>query len=238
MARQVPVAQLKGLSRDVAFAKLLSVAKLLPSPEAAADEEAQQFIRLLWDIAWKQGDALAPDGVAWQLHHSRPLNSPVRRMAAAAALFSGLRDLLCDVEHLALTPGHAWFERVTKRIEAHCEWPFWNQRLSFSSQADEEHPLALLGATRIAAIITNVIFPFVAAEDALPHEAVLYLPPEEISAPMRLTALHLFGRDHNPAAFYADNGLLQQGLLQVYLDFCLNAAPDCEACLLSRSLRT
>jgi hypothetical protein len=54
---------------------------------------------------------------------------------------------------------------------------------------------------------------------------------------MRLTALHLFGRDHNPAVFYADNGLLQQGLLQVYLDFCLNAAPDCEACTLCQSLR-
>jgi hypothetical protein len=237
LARQVPVAQLKGLSRDAAFAKLLSVAKLLPSPEVAVDEEAQQFIRLLWDIAWKQGDALVPDGVTWQLHHSRPLNSPVRRLAAAAALFSGLRDLLCDVEHLALTPGDAWFERVTKRLEAHCEWSFWNQRLSFSSQPDEKHPLAVLGATRIAAIITNVIFPFVAAEDALPHEAVLYLPPEEISAPMRLTALHLFGRDHNPAVFYSDNGLLQQGLLQVYLDFCLNAAPDCEACTLCQSLR-
>jgi len=59
-----------------------------------------------------------------------------------------------------------------------------------------------------------------------------------VSAPMRLTALHLFGRDHNPAAFYADNGLLQQGLLQIYLDFCLNAGPDCEGCSLCQTLQT
>ena len=52
---------------------------------------------------------------------------------------------------------------------------------------------------------------------------------------MRLTALHLFGRDHNPA-LYSDSGLLQQGLLQVYLDFCLNARPGCDACALCQAL--
>ena len=237
LARRVPVAQLKGLSRDAAYAKLLTVARLLPSPESAVDDEARLFIRNLWDIAWKQGDESLPDDLEWQLHHSRPQNSPVRRIAAASLLFSGLRDLLCDVEHLASSPGSAWFDHVTKRIESHCEWPFWNQRLTFASPPAPEHTLALLGEARIAAIITNVIFPFVAAEDALPHESILYLPPEAVSAPMRLTAFHLFGRDHNPVAFYADNGLLQQGLLQVYLDFCLNAAPDCEGCALWQSLR-
>jgi hypothetical protein len=238
LARLVPVAQLKGLSRDAACAKLLAVARLLPSPDVARDEESRQFIRSLWDIAWKQGDELLPGDLEWHLHNSRPQNSPVRRIAAASALFSGLRDLLCDVEHLASTPGHAWFAQVSQRIESHCEWPLWNQRLSMGSSSDEEHSVALLGKARIAAIITNVIFPFVAVEDVLPQEAILYLPPEEVSAPMRLTALHLFGRDHNPAAFYADNGLLQQGLLQIYLDFCLNAGPDCEGCSLCQTLQT
>ena len=237
LARLVPVAQLKGLSRDAACSKLLAVARLLPSPESAADDEARLFIRKLWDIAWKQGDERLPSDLEWHFHNSRPQNSPVRRIMAASSLFSGLRDLLCDVEHLASTPGSAWFERVTKRIESHCEWPFWNQRLTFASLPADGHSVALLGESRISAITTNVIFPFVAAEDALPQESILYLPPEEVSAPMRLTACHLFGRDHNPAAFYADNGLLQQGLLQVYLDFCLNAAPDCEGCALWQSLR-
>lgn len=237
LARLVPVVQLKGLSREAACAKLLAVAHLLPSPDVAADEEARQFIRNLWDIAWKQGDELLPSDLEWHLHNSRPQNSPVRRIAAAAALFSGLRDLLCDVEHLALTFGQNWFRQVTQRLESHCDWPIWNQRLTLGSPPDEGHPVALLGEARIAAIITNVIFPFVAAEDALPQEAILYLHPEEVSAPMRLTALHLFGRDHNPSVFYADNGLLQQGLLQIYLDFCLNAGPDCEGCALCQTLR-
>ena len=52
---------------------------------------------------------------------------------------------------------------------------------------------------------------------------------------MRLTALHLFGRDHNPA-LYASDGLYLQGLLQIYLDFCLNAKPGCEDCGLRKAL--
>jgi hypothetical protein len=83
----------------------------------------------------------------------------------------------------------------------------------------------------------NVALPFAAAAESSPHCAVNHLPPEDMSAPMRLTALHLFGRDHNPAALYADNGLLQQGLLQVYTDFCLNAQPDCAGCSLCDALR-
>ena len=237
LARLVPVSQLKGLSREAATARLLTVSRLLPTPDVGVDEESRQFIRNLWDIAWKQGDERLPEDLEWHLHHIRPLNSPVRRMAAAAALFSGLRDLLCDIEHLSHAPGEDWFDHVTQRMESHCAWPFWNQRLTFSSSPDEKHSFSLLGESRIAAIITNVIFPFVAAEGALPQEAILYLPPEEVSAPMRLTALHLFGRDHNPAVYYADNGLLQQGLLQIYLDFCIDARPNCEGCTLCQTLQ-
>ena len=116
-----------------------------------------------------------------------------------------------------------------------CAWPFWNTRLTLAS-APEHKETALLGDSRAAAIVTNVVLPFAAAEESLPDGALDRLPPEDLSAPMRLTALHLFGRDHNPA-LYADNGLLQQGLLQIHLDFCLSARPGCDACALCASLQ-
>ena len=71
----------------------------------------------------------------------------------------------------------------------------------------------------------------------MPQGVLDRLPPEDLAAPMRLAALHLFGRDHNPA-LYADSGLLQQGLLQIHLDFCLNAKPGCDACALCTALAT
>jgi hypothetical protein len=236
LARLVPVAQLKGFSRDGAFARLLAAARLLPDPEVAMDEEARKVIRSLWDLAWKHGEEVMAGELEWRFHHTRPQNAPVRRLAAAALLFSGLRDLLCDVEALATTSDATWFLHVRDRLALYTEWPFWNQRLTFASPLDPAHPHVLLGKGRLAAIITNVILPFVAAEGRLPQEAICYLPPEDISSPMRLTATHLFGRDHNPAVFYADNGLLQQGLLQVHLDFCLTAASECEGCTLCQTL--
>ena len=90
-----------------------------------------------------------------------------------------------------------------------------------------------MGRGRAGAIVANVIAPFALAEgrtSTLPD----WLPPEDISEPVRLTAFRLFGRDHNPAAFYSTNGLLIQGLLQIHRDYCLQMHPDCGECDLAK----
>ena len=88
-----------------------------------------------------------------------------------------------------------------------------------------------MGRGRAAAILANVIAPFALAEERT-EDVPDWLPPEDVSEPVRLTAFRLFGRDHNPAAFYSDNGLLIQGLLQVHRDYCLRHHPDCAVCRL------
>lgn len=233
LARLLPVASL-GVSRETAYARLLGAARLLPQPEAAADPESQRFIRTLWDLWWRESSAELPDGVMWRLHNLRPQNAPARRLAAAACLFSGMFTVRHELDRLPAVGGTAWHAQALGCLTTRCDWPFWNNRLTLAS-APERKATALLGASRAAAIVTNVLLPFAAAEDALPDGALDHLPPEDLSAPMRLTALHLFGRDHNPA-LYADNGLLQQGLLQIHLDFCLSAKPGCEACGLCAAL--
>lgn len=89
-----------------------------------------------------------------------------------------------------------------------------------------------IGRGRAAAILANVIAPFAMAEGRLP-EAPDWLPAEDVSEPVRLTAFRFFGRDHNPSALYLNNGLLIQGLLQVRRDHCLQVHPDCDACRLA-----
>ena len=88
-----------------------------------------------------------------------------------------------------------------------------------------------VGRGRAAAILANVIVPFAIAEGRL-WEAPSWLPAEDVSSPVRLTAFRLFGRDHNPAVLYATNGLRIQGLIQIRRDFCLTIHPDCEQCSL------
>jgi len=237
LARLLPASAFAGASREITFARLLGTARLLPQPDIATDDEGQRFIRALWNFWWRESNETLPEAITWRLHNLRPQNAPARRLAAAACLFSGTSNVLNDLDRLAGESGLRWHSQALDCFEARCRWPFWNRRLAFSSTPDATQDIALLGGSRAAAILTNVALPFAAAEGDLPPDVLEHLPPEDLSAPMRLTALHLFGRDHNPA-LYAANGLLQQGLLQIHLDFCLNAKPGCDACALCRTLQS
>lgn len=138
----------------------------------------------------------------------RPNNSPERRLENAAWLFTAT-----PVMKLA---------RATDFSESACR-----------SMLDAMCGKHYVGKGRAGAILANVIVPFALAAE---HVSSLpdWLPPEDLSAPVRLTAFRLFGRDHNPAAFYARNGLLVQGLLQVHRDCCLRFHPICMGCRLAR----
>lgn len=235
LARLLPVTAL-GLSRETAYVRLLGVARLLPQPDVAPDEAGGRFIRDLWNLWWREAAGTNSDEpFVWHASGLRPQNAPVRRLAAAAALFSGPSDVLCDLDRVADGNGAAWLSRVRACLESRCQWPFWNHRLAFSSEPDEARDIALLGDSRADAIVINVAVPFAAAEGRLPSDVLDHLPTEDVSSPMRLAAHHLLGRDHNPA-LYARDGLLQQGLLQIHLDFCLNARPGCDDCALCRAL--
>lgn len=147
--------------------------------------------------------------VPWRTANVRPANSPARRISAAAALFAGaLPELLlrlgtCD---LATREGQKEAQKI----------------LCASG---------LIGANRAAAMLANVVTPFALAEMRL-ERVPDWLCPEDLCAPVKLTAFRLLGRDHNPA-LYSGNGLLIQGLIQIHREFCLSAHPDCGNCALT-----
>ena len=148
----------------------------------------------------------------WDRTGIRPRNTPERRLSSAAEIFTSTPTLL--------------FAEASEFTPRAC-------RTMVKLMCGERY----LGGGRAAAILANVVLPFALAEDrisALPD----WLPPEDLSEPVRLTAFRLFGRDHNPAAFYSGNGLLIQGLLQIHRDYCLQVHPDCAACTLDFTPRT
>jgi len=147
----------------------------------------------------------------WDRLGCRPWNAPEERLSRAAEVFTGTPTL--DL------------------VEAN----------DFTSRGCREMIAAMtagnyMGKGRAAAVLANVIAPFALAEGRL-AEVPDWLPPEDISNPVRLTAHRLFGRDHNPAAYYAKNGLLIQGLLQIHREFCLRHHPDCNNCDLQKNTR-
>jgi hypothetical protein len=92
-----------------------------------------------------------------------------------------------------------------------------------------------MGAGRAAAMLANVVIPFALAEGWLAR-VPQWLCPEDVCAPVRLTAYRILGRDHNPA-LYAWNGLLLQGLLHIHREFCICARPGCAGCRLVEAAR-
>lgn len=142
--------------------------------------------------------------VEWDMRNVRPGNSPQKRLAAAARFFgNGQMEQLMDLTDFS--------PNGCRKI------------LSLLGRS------GLMGRARASAVLASALVPIAIAERriAAPPE---WLPPEDLSSPMRLTAFRMLGRDHNPAAFYLNNGLRMQGLLQIHREFCLELYPDCKNC--------
>lgn len=147
----------------------------------------------------------AAEFAEWNRSNVRPWNRPDVRLRAAAAFFT--RVPLWQLLELNDFSAAGCAEMLHRLM-------------------DGNH----LGCGRAAAILANVLVPLALAEGRI-SDIPTWLPPEEdVSAPVRLTAFRLFGRDHNPTVLYAANGVRIQGLIQIHRNFCLQIHPDCETC--------
>ncbi|MFC1498829.1 DUF2851 family protein [Verrucomicrobiota bacterium] len=220
------------------YSLLLGVAGLLPTGTSSRwDNETRSFVRNLWDHWWKlqskwESQRL-PSGT-WVLSGLRPQNHPRRRLAAAAAIFTRKTSLSTQLTALSTSDPKAWFYYAEALLQNNNEIiDYWKYHLSFSGKR-QSFETVLLGSRRIAAILSNVIVPFVSASGIFVKPLLALLPPEEDNSLVRQTAFSLFGCDHNPALYR--NGLRQQGLLQIFHDFCLNNKTDCKKCRLVNTL--
>ena len=227
LAKAMPVAELNEHSKldtTTAFAILLGIADLMPTKLSAdATETGRAYLRTLWDIWWKHRDRYRTrclDATDWTTHNLRPQNHPIRRIAAAANLACRHASLNNDVRHCQHDDPQRWLKQLDAWLNIEDATGFWQTHLNLNAAA---RPATgrLIGQRRRAAMLTNVIVPFLAAE-AFPISPLLrYLPPEQDSHSIKLCATALFGTDHNPAEYR--HGILQQGLIQVFHDAIVNA---------------
>jgi hypothetical protein len=221
------------------YALLCGVAGLLPAKAGARwDEDTRSFVRQTWDIWWKQQarwQTVIMPRKSWSLTGLRPQNHPLRRIMAAAELFAqkqGLTDILRGLRAAVST---SWNQTVMELLERSGTDGYWGWRLGLAGSRRTQ-PVALIGAGRATAILTNVVIPWLTAQaDGESLRTVLHdLPAEEDNSLLRQTAFNLFGRDFNPALY--STGLCQQGLLQIFHDFCLHAHAGCQDCAFPRAL--
>lgn len=241
LARLVPVSLLReesGLDPLTAYALLAGAAGLLPAQFSQKwDRETKTWVRKVWDAWWKHNSAWAGREMSrseWRLSGLRPQNHPARRIMAAAGLFCAERQFSERVKSVDIHAANAVEQFTALLATGAAGAAYWPHRLALGGRPTRSQS-ALVGETRAAAIVLNVIAPFLAASGVELCASLLdKIPPEQDNAVIRRAALALLGPDHNPAVYSA--GIYKQGLIQVFQDFCMNDDSACASCPLPQAL--
>ncbi|MFP4056899.1 MAG: DUF2851 family protein [Candidatus Brocadiia bacterium] len=241
---------------DAVEALLFGMAGLLPpdlsdhpDPEAGA---RVRDLRGLWDsLGGDLGDETL-DPAQWSFDGTRPVNFPTRRLGALAAL---------TARHLATGPARALRQalgpaagrlaprELARRRAQLLEFfrslshPFWNARTRFGARP-MRRPARLVGADRAHTIIVNAILPILLYQarrdgerpfEELLHQLYVSYPKLPSTSITRFMALRLFGREERGVELLR-SARRQQGLYQLYTDFCDSERPTCDRCPLVRLL--
>ena len=89
--------------------------------------------------------------------------------------------------------------------------------------------MAILGESRVTDILANVFFPVWFSEDECVWTDYQKLPSRLTNRKVETAATRLFGDDPRRATLLKSVAH-QQGLLQIYEDFCLQDHSDCGEC--------
>jgi hypothetical protein len=106
--------------------------------------------------------------------------------------------------------------------------PFWKFHYTLTAEASPK-AMALIGESRVAEILANVLFPFWFSENVDVWPGYSKLAARLSNRRLQTAATRLFGSDPRRSQFLK-TVLHQQGLLQIYEDFCMQDNSDCAQC--------
>jgi hypothetical protein len=223
LAQRLPLKILRdGLTNVEAL--LFGLAGFLEAPDLAAyKKDTRSYVRGLWDHWWPHRDAmqrLVLPRKTWQMSGTRPLNHPHRRLAALALLACHWPKLRRAVDK----PGAAGVRKFFAAL-AH---PFWERHYTLTSKS-AARPMALLGDSRITDILANVFYPLWSLQTQSIWPEYLKLSAPLSNRRSETAATRLFGGNERRRQFLKAVAY-QQGLLQIYEDFCLQDNSDCGQC--------
>jgi Protein of unknown function (DUF2851) len=215
---------------ESAEALLFGLAGFLESADPAKNLlPPSHYAAALWTHWWKmRGElhslVLAPEH--WKLSGNRPANHPHRRLGTLAVLASRWSEFRKQSDDL--TKVCRWLEELSH--------PFWDFHYTLHSEPVLV-PLALLGRSRIKDILANVLFPLVSFSESTDWESFKQVRAELGNKHLELAGLRLFGDQHRAHGFTRFL-FQQQGLLQIFEDFCLANRNDCRDCRFPRLIQT
>jgi hypothetical protein len=216
LAQRIPQ---KLASSSTGEALLFGIAGFLEKPQPPGDP-ARAELRSLWQDWWKLRAAhahLVLPRTSWQLAGLRPANHPLRRLAALVVIARQWHEVFPAIQS-------GDFARLSAALTA-IRHPFWSHHTSFSSKTTSPE-MALLGTDRIREIYVNLVLPLLSIQGSTPawHE----LPASPANSTSRIVVARLFRGETPPRL--PRKLFVQQGLLQIYQDFCQREPDDCHTC--------
>ncbi|MDQ2868592.1 MAG: DUF2851 family protein [Verrucomicrobiota bacterium] len=223
LAQRLPLARLLKNRAD-AEALLFGVAGFLDAPDLAAMRQpTRSYVRGLWDRWWKMREEnarLVLPRAIWKFGGARPLNHPHRRLGALATLVREWKK----------------FEALLRKGErgkiadflGSLPHDFWSTHYTLAAKSASSAS-ALIGESRVAEIFANVIYPIALADGRDIWPEYRTLRAQLANRPLRTAAARLFATDARQRDFLK-SVVGQQGVLQIYEDFCLRDQSDCAAC--------
>ena len=238
MTQRLPLRSLREDTSDIE-SMLFGIAGFLRMADLDIYKRStREYVRQLWDGWWPHRDELQRlilPAQVWRLSSTRPLNHPQRRLAALAILACEWPRLQRALGKSATSTAKDFFETL--------DHPFWNFQYTLTSKTSQKK-MSLIGDARVADILANVLFPFWLAHDVDPSGSLgknvwaeyEKLPAQLSNRRLETGATRLFGGDPRRKEFLKTVAH-QQGLLQIYEDFCMQDNSDCAQCPFPEQLK-
>jgi hypothetical protein len=223
VAQRLPWNKLRAMTPPERLAHLFGLAGFLPDENVSRlRSEPRAWLRELWEMWWKARGALdyalLPRS-QWKLAGLRPLNRPERRLAALAQIIPRVPELLAAMR---IRDGDG-FARTLLAIRD----PFWEKHATLTG-AELSTPCRLLGEERVHDMLINVFWPMVSLEDPEAARLALRQFSAASNGSARVASQRLLIAALTPKQ--AREALVQQGLLQIFRDYCLTDCSRCQAC--------
>ncbi|MEY4484207.1 MAG: hypothetical protein RL693_1659 [Verrucomicrobiota bacterium] len=192
------------------------------------EPETRLYLRTIWSQWWKQRAAYAewllpPNQPVWQIAGARPGNHPQRRIGALSAMLQQWKRVFAPLRDV-----RSWSRKDFTKTLLSLEHDYWNQHYTLLAPPGKA-PVALIGKSRVQEMLANVAYPLLVPEDEKLWEDYKELPAVLDNQKVRRAALRLFG-EHPEAARFQKRLFHQQGLLQIYEDYCLEDDSSCAEC--------
>jgi hypothetical protein len=230
LTQRLPVTLLRK-EREDSEALLFGVAGFLDAPDLdAVRKSTRAYLRFLWDRWWQhreQFSRLVLPPRIWKTSGARPLNHPHRRLGALAALVREWKTVV--------SVAYGGEAAAVVSLLANLQHDFWSHHYTLAA-ANTSNSVALIGESRAAEILANLIYPLAVNDGRNVWNDYKGLRAHLSNQAARIAAARLFADDPRQHDFVRTLAG-QQGLLQIYEDFCLRDASDCASCPLPEQLR-